>query len=137
MFSDNFYQLDAVITVLPYKFYLFTVSLLISETALCSLSRTQIAHVWPSCYICPLDKSPQWLNTRSAEASQAGKASIYRANDTRIGKRWQFFLARSLFHRPHHLGAKLIFSVHTRIFQSCRRNCLNFVVVIVSESDFS
>ena len=39
----------------------------------------------------PLVRSPQWLNTHSAEVSEAGKASISRANDARIRKRWQFF----------------------------------------------
>ena len=42
MFSDNLCLFDTVITVLSCKFHLFTVSLLLYETASCSLSNFSV-----------------------------------------------------------------------------------------------
>jgi len=82
----------------------------------------------------PLVRSPQWLNTRSAGASEAGKAeSKWRQN------RDDSFSARSSLHRPHHLTVLLLTSrrqahyiqVHAQNFSLVDEIVCIFVVVVV------
>ena len=80
----------------------------------------------------PVVRSSQCLNTRSVEASGTGKASISRANDARIEKRWLFFSQKRI-------PPSLLFNyddrciqVHAQNFSLIDKIVWILVVVIVS-----
>ena len=135
MFCDNFCRLNAVIASIQVP-SVHCVTPTFWSSFLFTFKNTDLSSVTFFLLHLPFVRSPQWLNTRSVEASEAGKASISSANGTAIGKHWQFFRQRLIPPASLFNYNDCCIQVHAEIFSFIYEIVRILVIVIVTESDF-